>query len=147
MPWPALGEEGYEVTGYFYGNNIHPEAEWLMRRDAVLKLADIMRCGVKLAPYEPDLWLLSAEALKDEPEGGARCRLCFEKQLSEAACCAAENGFEHLCTTLTISPHKDPVLINSIGEKICSERGLNWLPRVWRKREGFKLSVARSRDW
>ena len=148
VPWPALREkDGYEVTGYFYGNNIHPESEWLMRRDAVQKLADIVRCDVMIVPYEPDSWLSRTLSLKGEPEGGARCRLCFETQLSSAADYAAESGFGCLCTTLTISPHKDPVLINTLGDRICRERGLCWLPRVWRKKDGFKLSAERSRGW
>lgn len=147
VPWQALRDDGYEVTGYFYGNNIHPEAEWLMRRDAVQKLADIVLCDVSLAPYQPDSWLSCTLSLKDEPEGGARCRLCFETQLSSAADYAVEFGFGCLCTTLTISPHKDPALINTLGDRICRERALKWLPRVWRKNDGFKLSVERSRCW
>ncbi|MDD2351620.1 MAG: epoxyqueuosine reductase QueH, partial [Synergistaceae bacterium] len=50
-----------------------------------------------------------------------------------------------LTTTLTISPHKDPSVINEIGEKVSSEYGLIWISKIWRKNNGFKRSVDESR--
>ncbi|MEA3508015.1 MAG: epoxyqueuosine reductase QueH, partial [Synergistota bacterium] len=31
VPWPALLEEGWDVTGLFYGSNIHPREEYSRR--------------------------------------------------------------------------------------------------------------------
>ncbi|MCD7876143.1 MAG: epoxyqueuosine reductase QueH, partial [Cloacibacillus porcorum] len=50
-----------------------------------------------------------------------------------------------LCTTLTISPHKDVNLINEIGARAAAARGLVWVERVWRKNNGFKRSVEISK--
>ena len=83
--------------------------------------------------------------LEDEPERGVRCAVCFRVQLDAAAEYAAANGFTHLCTTLTISPHKDAALINAIGAEAAAPRGIEWVERVWRKRDGFKRSVAESK--
>jgi hypothetical protein len=52
-----------------------------------------------------------------------------------------------LCTTLTISPHKDADLINRIGAECAAGHGLEWLVRVFRKRDGFLRSVALSREY
>jgi predicted adenine nucleotide alpha hydrolase (AANH) superfamily ATPase len=67
--------------------------------------------------------------------------------LSAAARFAAERGYDGLCTTLTISPHKDPSLINDIGARVSGRAGVTWIERVWRKRDGFKISVARSAEF
>jgi predicted adenine nucleotide alpha hydrolase (AANH) superfamily ATPase len=145
VPWPALREEGYDVAGFFYGNNIHPKDEWHVRAEAVRKLAGALgECEV--APYEPDTWFDMTRGHEYEPEGGDRCAKCFRAQLMASAEFAAKLGACFLCTTLTISPHKNPVVINEIGESCASSLGLAWINRVWRKGGGFKLSVARSRE-
>jgi predicted adenine nucleotide alpha hydrolase (AANH) superfamily ATPase len=146
VPWPALLEDGYSVTGFFYGNNIHPADEWERRRDAVLTLARAVSMPVIIADYEPGWWIERTARLKDCPEGGERCAVCFRLQLEAAARYAADNGYGAICTTLTISPHKDPALLNGIGEEISRARGVEWVERVWRKGGGFARSARISRE-
>ncbi|MDR1943398.1 MAG: epoxyqueuosine reductase QueH [Synergistaceae bacterium] len=146
-PWPALTGEGFEVHGFFYGDNIHPESEWRLRADAVARLPEFLNGRLVARPYSPSLWFEKASRLSDCPEGGERCALCFGLQLTASAEYAAGNGFGYLCTTLTISPHKDPDLINDIGRVTSSRFGVEWISRVWRKGGGFKLSVERSKAW
>lgn len=146
VPWPALMDEGYDVEGFFYGNNIHPMDEWIKRRDAARKLASII--GVRLieTPYEPDEWAFSIRGLEGCPEGGERCRACFALQLGTCAKYAAENAYAAICTTLTISPHKSPGLLNEIGRAAADRAGVKWVDKVWRKNDGFKKSVSLSRE-
>jgi predicted adenine nucleotide alpha hydrolase (AANH) superfamily ATPase len=140
--------EGHEVDGFFFGSNIHPLGEWLLRRDAVLKLAGIIGAGVEITPYDPGSWSSAvARDRRASQEGGTGCAVCFDLQLSAAARFAAERGYDGLCTTLTISPHKDPGLINGIGARASARAGVTWIERVWRKRDGFKISVARSAEF
>jgi len=147
VPWPALSGEGYDVEGFFYGGNIHPDEEWLRRSNAVSRLAGIMKGRVELREYAPAPWFEQAYPFLDCPEGGERCQVCFGLQLGASLEFARRHRFEYLCTTLTISPHKDPDLINAIGSRLCEGSGVEWMARVWRKNDGFKLSVARSREW
>jgi predicted adenine nucleotide alpha hydrolase (AANH) superfamily ATPase len=146
IPWPALREEGYDAAGFFYGSNIHPRGEWLARAEAVRKLAGVLggECGMAL--YEPDTWFALTRGYESAPEGGDRCARCFRAQLMASAEFAVKLGAGFLCTTLTISPHKNPAVINEIGESCASSLGLVWINRVWRKSGGFKLSVARSKE-
>lgn len=145
VPWPDLEAEGFTVTGYFYGGNIHPHQEYLRRTVAVRRLAEEHGNRLILGPYDPDAWLRATKKYSREPEGGLRCPLCFRLQLENAADVACREGIENLCTTLTISPHKDPGLLNGLGEAVCAERGLTWVERIWRKQGGFIRSVAESR--
>lgn len=146
VPWGELTAEGYEVTGFFYGNNIHPFEEFVRRKEAVLSLGHIMDGRVETCTYNPDIWMDKTKDYAAEPEGGRRCPLCFAIQLEAAARKAVELDCTYLCTTLTISPHKDPGLINEIGEKAASSFGLSWVNRIWRKKGGFQRSVKMSRE-
>ena len=88
-----------------------------------------------------------ARGLEDEPERGRRCEKCFDLRLSETAKRAAADGYDYFCTTLTISPQKDPVLLNTIGERLASEYGVPFLPSEFRKCDGYKRSTEISREF
>ena len=94
----------------------------------------------------PEEWLEGVKGLESEPEGGRRCERCFELQFRACAEEAVNLGCEWLSTTLTISPHKNVELINSLGKSIAESYGLNWENRIWRKNNGFLRSVRASRE-
>ena len=146
IPIPDLQAEGWNVTGFFYGSNIHPHGEYVRRLEAVRTLA--CHCGIEcvIGHYDPDEWLAGVSGLEAEPEGGLRCRECFRIQLEASAREAVRVGCEWLCTTLTISPHKNVGLINALGQEVAESFGLQWEERVWRKNNGFLRSVRASRD-
>lgn len=145
VPFPALIDEGYSVTGFMYGGNIHPAEEYAKRRSALDVLCSAIDAEAFAEEWNPDPWLAVAGEFAAEPEGGKRCRLCFAMQLAAAARYAAENGFTCLASTLTISPHKDPALINEIGALAAEEYGLVWVEKIWRKNGGFQRSVNESK--
>lgn len=145
VPWSELQNEGWFTVGFFYGSNIHPEEEFLKRAEAVKALSLILAMKAVIQTYDPQSWHDVTAKFADEPECGKRCAVCFALQLKAAAEYARDNGFTHLSTTLTISPHKDPVLINRLGREASEQHGLVWIERVWRKNDGFKRSVSESR--
>jgi len=100
----------------------------------------------EIAPYSPAAWFSAAGGLSGEGEGGARCEACFALQLESAARHAALGGFGYVCTTLTISPHKKPEDINRLGREKAEAAGVGWIERIWRKNDGFMLSVIKSRE-
>lgn len=146
VPCPELIQEGYDVTGFFYGGNIHPKEEYDKRALALASVCKYFEVEAIYQSYSPQLWFDATVKMKDEPEHGKRCVKCFELQLETAAEYAQKTGFTHLSTTLTISPHKDPELINEIGKNICQRIGLLWVEKIWRKDNGFKKSVEKSKQ-
>ena len=146
VPVPDLLAEGWDVAGFFYGSNIHPREEYVKRLDAVRTLA--AHCGIScvIGHYCPEEWLDGVKGLEAEPEGGRRCAVCFTLQLEACAREAVRLGRKTLCTTLTISPHKNVSLINDIGRNVAESYGLSWESRVWRKNSGFLRSVRASRE-
>lgn len=142
---PALVNEGFSVSLYFYGGNIHPQIEWQARSDSLKKLAHEYNVPLRERPYSTEEWLSAAAGLEAEPEGGRRCVMCIRLQLEHAALYAAEEGIDTLCSSLTLSPMKDPQIINSLGAECAARHGLEWLERVWRKKNGVQKSVRECR--
>jgi predicted adenine nucleotide alpha hydrolase (AANH) superfamily ATPase len=88
-----------------------------------------------------------------EDERGQRCARCYRLRLTgayEYAKAAAKEGqsFDYVCTTLSVSPHKDAALINGIGADLEKQYGSpNFLAADFKKKDGFKRSLALSRDY
>ena len=146
VPVPDLLNEGWNVKGFFYGSNIHPYDEYMKRLEALEILRKKTGIECEISEYNPNEWLEKIHGLENEPEGGRRCEKCFALQLEAGACLAKKFGFENFCTTLTISPHKNVNLINSLGLEISNSNGITWQNRIWRKNNGFLRSVKTSKE-
>lgn len=143
--------EYFHITDFFYNPNISPEKEYRHRVEEMKRLIQElpMKHPVDFVegPYEPARYYDEVKGLEEEPEGGARCEVCFRMRLEEAAKIAAEGGFDYFTTTLTISPMKDPVLLNTIGEEMGERYGVKYLDSEFRKRNGYKRSIELSREY
>ncbi len=96
--------------------------------------------------YEPREFVEAVRGLEQEPEGGARCRVCYRLRLEEAAKVAKEGGFDYFCTTLSISPLKHADWLNEIGEELAEKYGVSWLPSDFKKKGGYKRSIELSKE-
>ena len=93
-------------------------------------------------PYDPAAW---AESVGPFASSGAeRCRACYRLRLGEAARYAAENGYDAIATTLTISPYQDPVAIREEGRSAASQAGIEWFDRDFRA--AYPEATRRSRE-
>lgn len=138
----------FDVTLLYYNPNIQPEAEY-GKRLATQKqlLAHFPQVKLLDCPYDAAAYDAAVRGLEAEPEGGARCTECFRLRLEYAARRAAEEGFGYYCSTLTVSPHKDAERINALGEELGERYGVRWLPSDFKKRDGYRRSVALSREY
>ncbi len=140
----ALAIEGHEVIGFFYNPNIHPAEEYEMRLAAARNVARELNFQLEAADYTVEEWFSRAGSLKDEPEGGERCRICYRLRLEKTHDYMVATGADAFTTTLTISPHKSAQVINRIGQEIG---GAKFLVRDFKKKEGFKRSMELARRW
>ena len=141
----------FKITVLYYNPNISPVEEYEKRKAEQIRLInegdwknpiDIMDCD-----YEGDKYTAAVKGLENEPEGGARCRVCFGVRLDKAARLARANDFDYYVTTLSISPLKDARLLNEIGNKLGEKYGIKYLPSDFKKREGYKRSIELSRKY
>ena len=137
--------DDYQVTGFFYNPNIHPESEYTLRLEEAGKLSKSFGVELIKPSYDAEEWFSSIKGYEKEKEGGLRCMGCFFMRMEKTAIFAKENGFEAFTTNLTVSPHKNADLINSIGEKISKTYNIKFLPQNLKKNDGFKISVELSR--
>lgn len=145
-----LGEH-FSVTVLYYNPNIFPPDEYEKRLSEIQKLLGLLETGntVKLlcGEYNPGNYRNLTGGMEKEPEGGTRCRLCFELRLGETARLAREGGFDYFTTTLTVSPHKNAALLNAIGGAMSEKYGVLYLFSDFKKRDGYKRSIELSNTY
>lgn len=137
---------GFAVTGYFYNPNIQPPSEYEKRLREVGLFFEKNNLPLIVGHYDSNQWLAAIKGLENEPEGGARCRVCYEFRLKETARLAKEKNFEYFAATLTISPHKKAEVINPIGEQLAQEFNLKFYPADFKKKDGFKKANELARE-
>jgi epoxyqueuosine reductase len=138
----VLLSEGHRVTGYFYNPNIYPEHEYVLRLEAARCIADSLKFDLVAGPYDTDKWNAGTTALGGEPEGGARCSVCYRLRLEKTLGFMQEIGADAFTSTLTISPHKPALEINRTGVEIGRD---HYMPRDFKKKDGFKRAMETAR--
>lgn len=139
--------EFFDVTLFYYNPNIQPEREYRKRADEQKRLCDLLHVPYIEGEYDTDRYLDIIKGLETESEGGARCTKCFEMRLDRTAQLATTLGIDLIATTLTVSPHKNAPLINTIGEGAASKYGIGWLPSDFKKRNGYLESIRLSKEY
>lgn len=141
----------FDITAYFYNPNISPAEEYdkraaeLARLIGEMPLGGAVQCVVE--PYDNDAFERAIRGHEADPEGGARCAVCYRLRMKAAAQYAAEHGFDCFCTTLSISPLKNSQVLNRIGGEIADECGVDYLFSDFKKKEGYKRSIELSRQY
>ena len=139
----------FDLTILYYNPNIYPPAEY-RRREAELERF-VQQAGYRFPvvelPYDPQEFYDAVKGLEQEPEKGERCTVCYRLRLEQTARYAAEQGFAWFCTTLSISPMKDPVRINDLGRELGEKYGVRFLPSEFRKMDGYKRSLQLSEQY
>jgi len=141
-----LQEQGFAVHGHFYNPNIQPEKEYYQRLLEAQRLCKLWSVPLEIGDYDWDRWQAAVRGLEAELEGGKRCPVCYRFRLAAVAEKARELGIGIFATTLTISPHKRPDVVNPIGREIAEELELKFLEQDWKKKDGFKQSLDTCRE-
>lgn len=138
--------DDYDITGYFYNPNIHPEEEYCRRLEAAQMALN--RFGIPFVEgrYNPDAFFEAVKGLEHEPENGLRCPVCYRMRLAATAEYAARNSFDRIASTLTLGPQKKATVINPIGIEAAQSAGVKFIEGDWKKRDGFKRSLELSHE-
>lgn len=141
----------FSVTLFFFNPNISPRAEYDMRYSELYRLVDAMGLGESVGfidgEYEPERFYDAVRGLEELPEGGERCRICYELRLNETARVAAEGDFDFFTTTLSISPYKNAEWLNTTGRNAADKFGSRYLFSDFKKRNGYKRSIELSEKY
>lgn len=141
----------FDITVCFYNPNIAPKSEYDYRSAELIRLTKELPLSYPVAcrieEYDPTSFLAIAKGLENKPEGGERCTACYRLRLTETAKIAAQEGYDYFTTTLSISPLKDAVRLNTIGGELSAEYGVPYLYSDFKKREGYKRSIQLSSEY
>ncbi|MCQ2547931.1 MAG: epoxyqueuosine reductase QueH [Clostridia bacterium] len=148
--------DDFDITVFYYNPCINDQEEYEKRKDNQIKF--INEYNEKLShekgkilfvegKYDPENFISLTGGYEEEPEGGARCGICFRQRLNEAGRYASENGFDCFTTTLTVSPHKNYDLISAIGQEVAENYNCEYMAFNFKKKDGFKRSTELSKEY
>jgi len=143
----AMLASGVEYTIFFYNPNIHPEREYLLRKEENIRFAEKHGVPFVDADYDTDNWFARAKGMEWEPEKGARCTMCFDMRFDRTALYAHEHGFKVMTSSLGISRWKDMNQINASGKRATAAyEGLSYWDYNWRKGGGADRMVEIAKE-
>lgn len=141
----------FKITIFYYNPNIFPEEEYEKRvveqQMFIQKLPTKYPVSFLSGNYDTKQFYDMVKGYETEPEGGERCFRCYELRLREAAIMAKEKGFDYFTTTLSISPHKNAMKLNEIGQSLAKQYEVSYLPSDFKKKNGFKRSTELAKEY
>ncbi|WP_240612468.1 epoxyqueuosine reductase QueH [Salinicola lusitanus] len=142
----ALHASGIDYAIFFYNPNIHPEKEYLLRKEENIRFAEQHDIEFIDADYDTDNWFARAKGMEYEPERGIRCTMCFDMRFERTALYAKEHGYTLISSSLGISRWKDMNQINDCGHRAAAPyEGMEYWDYNWRKKGGSKRMIEISK--
>lgn len=141
----------FNITVYYYNPNIDTDKEYQKRAEEQKRLIESMNFKNKvdyiLEEYDNSKFYQVVKGLEKEPEGGIRCKECFNLRLEKTAEYAQKNNYDYFTTTLTISPLKNSQLINELGKIIAEEYKVKYLLSDFKKKNGYLRSCQLANEY
>lgn len=141
----------FEITVLYYNPNIEPIEEYEKRKAEQIRFIKEYKGKNSIdlmdIDYENKTYRDYVKGLEDIPEGGARCNKCFYLRLEKTAKLAKENSYDFFGTTLTVSPYKNHLIINTIGEELSKKYNIKFLYSDFKKQDGYKNSIDLSKKY
>ena len=146
-----LLSENYDTTLFFYNPNIYHEEEYLKRKNEFLQFVKEKNLNYLIEEEENEdrylKWKYKIKGFEKEPEGGKRCFRCFEIRLEKTALYGEKNKFDIFTTTMSVSPHKNYMYLNEIGDRLSKKYNIAYLVSNFKKKNGFKKSCVLSKEY
>ena len=142
-------EEFFDVTVFYYNPNISPFDEYQKRLNEEINFVKAVHPNVKVieAEYDNQSFEQMVKGLEDLPEGGARCKLCYQMRLKKTAEYAKQINFDYFTTSLTVSRYKNSQVLNEIGANVAKQIGVNYLFSDFKKENGYQHSIELSKQF
>ena len=142
-PLRLLREEGFEPTICWTNPNIQPRAEHDLRLQTLQRWAEeTADVRVIVAGDDREAWERAVAPHGFDRE--SRCRACYGLRLAEACRTARNLGFEHISTTLVVSPYQLFDVCQDVLGRLAPAYGLTM---VWRDfRDWYPQATTRSRE-
>lgn len=141
----------FEIILFYYNPNITPAEEYMLRLETQKQLLERIShphpIEIAAPPYDDAPFWQAVKGAEHTPEMGERCERCIRQRMEEALLAAERYDCRFMTTTLTVSPHKNAVFINSCGEEITKNTSIQYLPSDFKKKGGYARSVELSAQY
>lgn len=141
----------FKILVFYYNPNLYPDEEYEKRVNEQMRFIQAFPVKYPVeflsGDFEKERFYEAVKGLEQEPEGGARCFACYRLRLTETVKTAKRLGMDYFTTTLSISPLKNAVKLNEIGEELAEEYGVAYLPSDFKKKNGYHRSVELSKEY
>lgn len=142
-PVRVYREEKAHIAVYYDNPNIHPDDEYARRLEAIENyVIEPNSLPFYEGPYDPDEWEQRAGRYGTDRE--KRCRACYRLRFERLAAKAAEEGYDAIGSTLTISPYQYTNIIIEELERAAALLGLKADARNWSSH--YQEATRRSRE-
>lgn len=141
-PVRLLREEGFEPTICWTNPNIQPVDERERRLVELRRWCADASIELIEAGEDCERWERAVAPLATNRQ--RRCRACYGLRLAEACRVAQERGFEHIATTLAVSPYQLFEVCNDVLERLAAAHGLT--PVIRDFRPFYPEATRRSRE-
>lgn len=143
--------EYFQITIYYYNPNISEDGEYQKRvkeqQRLIRELPVKNQVSFLEGHYDTSEFLEAVKGLENLGERSKRCYACYKLRLEQTARVAKELAFDYFATTLSISPYKNAIWLNEIGEKLQEEYNVNYLYADFKKKNGYKRSIELSEQY
>ncbi|MFH0762657.1 MAG: epoxyqueuosine reductase QueH [Candidatus Omnitrophota bacterium] len=141
-PLERLRECGWEVSAIFYNPNIHPFAEYNLRKQALEEFCRVTPLEVFYPEYLPSEFFQAVNLMEEKSQ---RCPVCWFLRLNRTAEFAKSKGFDAFTSTLLASPYQDQQALKKIASDISKEKGIEFFYEDFRP--GFKRAHQIAREY
>lgn len=145
-PSRLLAEEGEIFDIYYANSNIFPKEEYDLRLETLSNWSKDEGISTIEGTYDHAVWERECKEPfeNDEISRKERCRRCYRLRFEESADYAARNGYDALCTTLSVSPYQYTDIIREELEAACHEASIDCVFKDFRPY--YDAATARSRE-
>ena len=141
----------FYITVFYYNPNIDTLMEYRRRSQEQEHFIQTFPTKYPVSfiqgDFEQEKFFSCVKGLEQEKEGGVRCQNCFWLRLRKTASIASQMHFDYFTTTLSISPLKNAVLLNEIGQSLAEEYQIPYLVSDFKKKNGFLRSTQISKEY
>lgn len=139
-PIDILRDDGIELMGYFYRNNIHPFTECQRREETLKTFATSSRLKLIVQSGYDVKGFLQNIAFRE----ANRCAICYHLRLTSTAHVAKKGKFDAFSTTLLYSKFQNHEKIRITGDAVAKAVGVPFAYHDFRL--GWKEGVTRSKE-
>ena len=135
------------VISFFYNPNIAPEFEYNKRLEELRRFSKVKDFEINIGEYDNKRWTTSIRGYRFLGERSERCWECYRIRLEGTFRFAQKKQISMVGTVLSISPHKDADVINSIGKELAQKYGIEFFEANFKKGSGYKKAMEISKKY